>query len=640
MVVLRDGCGASTSLQNFASVATFVPTAKAIPFAGRETKKALVVLLRWVLIIACAALILFTERPSQNASVPHAVILFLICSNILLATLPDSLFASRYFDHCLVIVDIFLITGSIWLAGQMSSDLYLLYFLIIMIAAVGETLYVILWSASLVAVVYLLVVNSISGQGNVLAPEFLLRVPFFFVVALFYGYFTQVVRSERSEKVEFRKQLRETQRIRELTAQLSRSLDRDTILSTLVVAVRDVCGVRYCAVLSRGTGTLCAEAGESNIASAKRRSSLFLGALERRLPSGMINGSVRRTPQPAVEQGEDPSRAEQAFSSKDLHFMPLSGGNDSDLFLVFLGDVDRETADYAALLMVSAVMALNNAGQYQALLHEVEKRQEVVKQLGSALEFKSEFVANISHELRTPIYSFIGFAELLVSGGYGELSDEQQKVVNRMLENAESLLELINNILDHAKMEAGQFNVRCTQKHLDSFIRDIVDTCRPLLKDKPVTLHSICPEEMPVVVTDWSILRQIALNLVSNAVKFTESGRVELHAGFDEASQALFMRVRDTGVGIPPEKCTQIFEPFRQLETSYTKKYAGTGLGLAITKKQIEMLGGSISVESERGKGSCFTVLLPMKFDRREQGGVKLLSAVVAEEPVHAPPPA
>lgn len=607
--------------------------------AGRETKKAIVVLLRWVLIIACSAMILLTGGSPEEKRIAHAVILLLICSNIMLATVPKAVFGAKYFDHALVLIDLLLITGSIWVAGNLSSDLYLLYFFVIMIAAVGETLYVILWSASLVAVVYLLVVSGLSSGEVFLAPEYLIRVPFFFVIALFYGYFTQLVRSERTEKAAYKRQLSSTQHVRELSAQLSKTLDRKTILETLVNAICELCAVEFCAVVSRNRQLMLASAKIEGEDVLQPEADDLLTILEERLYK------KQNSAQSVFDSSTSGRHIDPAFQKKTnsvpdrerVHFMPFTGNNDTDMFLALHGDVSEESADRAALVLVSAVLALNNAGQYQALLHEVEKRQEVVKQLGAALEFKSEFVANISHEVRTPIYSFIGFAELLASGGYGELNDEQDAAVTRMLQNAQQLLEMINNILDHTKMESGEFRVSCTQGDLSSFVEGIADTCRPLVKDKPVSIHSTCCESTPTVVTDWCLLRQITLNLVSNAVKFTEQGRVEIEAGYDESSAAMFLNVSDTGVGIAKERLEEIFEPFRQLENSYTKRYAGTGLGLAITKKQIEMLGGQITVSSVERKGSLFSVVFPVKIELADSGVRKLFSSVIEEEPVHTP---
>ncbi len=607
--------------------------------AGRETKKAIVVLLRWVLIIVCSAMILLTEGGPQEKRIAHAVILLLICSNIMLATLPRAVFGAKYFDHCLVLIDLLLITGSIWVAGNLSSDLYLLYFFVIMIAAVGETLYVILWSASLVAVVYLLVVSSLSSGEVFLAPEYLIRVPFFFVIALFYGYFTQLVRKERTQKASYKRQLSTTQKVRDLSAQLSRTLDRKTILETLVHAICELCSVEFCAVVSRNRQMVLAQtAAKDETEVAPSAEDLFTILEERLFRKQSGSRSVFDSQQRAITIDPAFKKVTKTVPVRELlHFMPFTGNSDTDMYLVLHGEISEEAADRAALVLVSAVLALNNAGQYQALLHEVEKRQEVVKQLGAALEFKSEFVANISHEVRTPIYSFIGFAELLASGGYGEMNEEQEAAVKRMLQNAQQLLEMINNILDHTKMESGEFRVSCTQGDLESFVEGIAETCRPLVRDKPVSIHSTCSESTPTVVTDWCLLRQIALNLVSNAVKFTEQGRVEIEAGYDESSSAFFLNVSDTGVGIAEERLEEIFEPFRQLENSYTKRYAGTGLGLAITKKQIEMLGGEITVSSRENEGSLFSVVFPVKIELADSGIRKLFSSVIEEEPIHSP---
>jgi signal transduction histidine kinase len=299
------------------------------------------------------------------------------------------------------------------------------------------------------------------------------------------------------------------------------------------------------------------------------------------------------------------------FEHSGRTLLPLTPGEESDLYVVLDGRYDRDVLDYAAILLASAAMALNNAGQYQALVHEAEKRQAVARELTDALEFKSQFVANISHEIRTPLYSFIGFGELLLGDGYGPLAPEQTEAVQRMVKNAANLLELINDILDLSKLDAGAMKVRISPACLDDFLHDIEETCVPLLKDKPVALHVRVHETPRVIATDWTIVRQVMLNLVSNAVKFTMKGRVDIEASFDTARSELCLSVRDTGVGIDPERLSEIFEPFRQLEDSYTKRFAGSGLGLAISTRQAELLRGRIAVDSKRGVGSTFSLYLP-----------------------------
>ena len=301
------------------------------------------------------------------------------------------------------------------------------------------------------------------------------------------------------------------------------------------------------------------------------------------------------------------------LSVSECMLVPLNNKLESDLYLCVSGEVDEETFEYARVLLLSASMALHNAGQYQALVHEVEKRQQVAKQLTKALDFKSEFLANISHELRTPLYSLIGYAELVAGGGYGEVNEEQVSILNRVMGNANETLELINNILDISKLEAGELKPNFQPGSLKDFVDELVATCAPLLQDKPVALRVDVRSAVPNLISDWGMLRHIIMNLLSNAMKFTSQGEVVLAAKVDKKLRQLVFQVRDTGIGIDEEGIEEIFQAFRQLDNAYIKKYAGTGLGLSITKKQVELLGGSIRVKSEIGVGSIFTVFIPLR---------------------------
>ena len=585
---------------------------KSITALSGGSKKGMVLLLRWVLIITCSCLILFQYHSALNRNAGHVLVLALIASNIFLSIAPERWFKCKYFDNALVTFDIILITASIWLSGGAKSELYLLYFLVIMIAAVGETLRAIIWSALLVSLVYTAALTSASGVSFLADTEVLIRIPFFFMVALFFGYFAQLVRIERSSKIKAQNELGVATRLREISNQLARTLDRQIILDTLVASVKDFCGVNYTAVVSRGSQTVLAEAGSCELAAPGIIFQNISGELRLNDFSNSSLAAELNKPEKQINNS-NLSSAGGRFFSAGCWFLPFGGERCSDLYLMLDRDVEEEKLDYAGVLLASAYMALNNAGQYQALLYEVEKRKETVRHLGSALKFKSELTANITHEIRTPIYSFIGFAELLLSGGYGQLSQEQRDVISRMLDKARGLLQLVNNILDHAKLGSGEYKINLTSGNLKHFVQDIADTCAPLVKDKPVNLHAGCEFESGLVITDWGILRQILLNLVSNAIKFTEQGRIDITARYEGTEGMLRFAVSDTGMGIAAEHIKDIFEPFRQLENSYVKKYAGTGLGLAITKKQVEMLGGSIEVLSKIECGSKFTVSLPMK---------------------------
>lgn len=576
-----------------------------------EAKKTAVVLLRWVLVITTSCLILFAdERGNELRS--HLVVLGLIFSNFVVAALPNSVFIKKSFDSLIVSVDILFVSTGLWISGHATGDFYLLYFLIIMISALGETLRSIIWSATLVAVVYTAVSASSSGTRALVDGDILIRIPFFFIVAIFYGYFAQLVRAERSARVSFQTKWTLAKRLRELGTSLAGSLDRQRIIETLVHAQCEFCEVPYCAVVSRGQKLILAEAGKSDLRPAGEKVISICASLERRILSRERGRSqTEDVATPSTRRTVIGDQSVVSFVEGNFTLVPISPTIDSDLYLVLAGAVSGEILEYVAVLLVSATMALNNSAQYQALVHEVEKRQEVNRQLSEAVQFKSQFLANISHEIRTPLHSFIGFGELFLSGGYGALSDEQSAVISRMVKNAKSLLDLINDILDLSKLEAGATKVRRAPGEIQEFLDDIAETCVPLLSDKPVAFHVGTQGPVPNLVVDWGVLRQIAINLVSNAIKFTARGRIDVSVRYEGEREKLSLVVRDTGVGIDSEKFQEIFEPFRQLENTYTKKYAGTGLGLAISKRQAELMGGDISVRSKLGAWSEFTLRIP-----------------------------
>lgn len=584
------------------------------PRTNFEGKRSAVILLRWVLVIASSSIILFTGSTEDDRVVAHLSVLVLVLSNIFVSLLPAPAFASRFFDPLLVTVDIVLVSCALWLSGHVSGDFYLLYFLIIMIAAIGETLRSIIWSACLVSAVYLGLSATHGGASEVLTSEVLIRIPFFFIVAIFYGYFTQMVRSERTAKVNFQAKWTIGKRLREFSNVLSLSLDRQSILDALVRAERDLIDAPYCAIVSRGSQSIVAESGDESERPATGTLGKLLLNLDRRIGNrekgrDILSDAMTSFVLTGEGRGLSPEPSLISFASEDGTFMPVSPHGESDLYLFVASKLSREMLEYSGLLLMSASLALKNAGQYHALVHEVEKRQMVARELGEALEFKSQFLANISHEIRTPLYSFLGFGELLLGGGYGQVAEEQAEVMGRMMRNARNLLDLINDILDLSKLEAGAMGARIAPGSVRSFVRDTFETCEPLLKDKSVSLHSAVHGELDEVHTDWGIVRQITMNLVSNAVKFTHKGRVELSAS---VGIELRVSVRDTGVGIASERVHEIFEPFRQLENSYTKRFAGTGLGLAISKRQAELLGGRIEVQSRPGQGSLFTLIVPL----------------------------
>ncbi len=233
--------------------------------------------------------------------------------------------------------------------------------------------------------------------------------------------------------------------------------------------------------------------------------------------------------------------------------------------------------------------------------------------LWKANRLKSEFLTNVSHELRTPLASIIGFAELLRDAMDGPQLDSTRlrRYSENILGSGRSLLDIINDLLDLAKIEAGEMELHVSEFSLADVCEDSVDFIRPLADKKAITVDLKVDARLPRMHSDSGKVKQILYNLLSNAVKFTPTGgTVSLQAECVDHAFAV-LHVRDTGPGIAPDQVPAIFEKFRQLDASKTREFEGTGLGLAITKELTQMLGGRISLESELGRGATFSVRLP-----------------------------
>jgi PAS domain S-box-containing protein len=233
------------------------------------------------------------------------------------------------------------------------------------------------------------------------------------------------------------------------------------------------------------------------------------------------------------------------------------------------------------------------------------------RELEKANRLKSEFLASMSHELRTPINALIGYASLMLDRIYGDLTPRQEEGLNRIQGAAQHLLALINDILDLAKIEAGRMPLHLDDVTLGDIVREISQQMEPLVKKRALTFDVEMPSKDITLHTDRTKVKQILLNLLSNAVKFTHHGGIWITISRDE--EDLRFDVRDTGIGIRATDLESIWEDFRQVDQSRTREFGGTGLGLSITRKLVDALGGHVFAESVFGKGSTFTVVLPIK---------------------------
>jgi signal transduction histidine kinase len=232
----------------------------------------------------------------------------------------------------------------------------------------------------------------------------------------------------------------------------------------------------------------------------------------------------------------------------------------------------------------------------------------------AASRAKSAFLANMSHELRTPLGAIVGYTELLLSNIYGQLTEVQTDRLTRVKTNAHHLLGIISDILDLSKIEAGRLDIHPEATPLEPLLAEVMLAARPLAAKNNNQLVTDYPPEMGEMLVDPVRLKQILLNLLSNACKFTKNGQVTLK--FSRQEEQIQFSVADTGIGMNAAQVQHIFEEFSQADGSTTKLYGGTGLGLAITKKLCQMMGGGIEVQSQEGQGSLFSVRLPQRFTK------------------------
>ena len=230
--------------------------------------------------------------------------------------------------------------------------------------------------------------------------------------------------------------------------------------------------------------------------------------------------------------------------------------------------------------------------------------------LFEANKIKSQFLAKVSHELRTPLTSIIGFAELLREAASTK-GGRMHRYAENIMSSGRLLLGIINDLLDLAKIEAGKMELHLAKVDMAEMGRNLIDFMRPVADKKSLQLIAEIPEDLPKIISDSGRIQQILYNLLSNAVKFTpDGGRVEMT--LDKTHDGgIRVAVQDTGIGIPADQLSCVFERFRQLDESMTREHSGTGLGLAIGKELVTLLGGTIHAGSELGKGSVFTVFFP-----------------------------
>jgi len=274
------------------------------------------------------------------------------------------------------------------------------------------------------------------------------------------------------------------------------------------------------------------------------------------------------------------------------------------------GEFPTPVVDLLQTFAAQSVLAIHNA----RLFREIEEKG---RELESANQHKSEFLANMSHELRTPLNAILGYTELILDNIYGDVPEKIQEVLERLEKNGRHLLNLINDVLDLSKIEAGQLTLSLNEYSMGDVIQTVSTSVEALATEKDLDLKVEVSKDLSIGKGDEQRIAQVILNLVGNAIKFTNEGEVKIEVTV--SNETFLVSVHDTGPGVTEADQQKIFDEFQQADGSSTRKKGGTGLGLSISKKIIDMHGGRIWVESTLGKGSTFRFTLPIRVEKQRK---------------------
>lgn len=601
--------------------AATLPSAPPIPGTAGVfdvPKKITVIRLRWLVIIICAYLLLFSPGTWLSASSVQGFILLYVLTNAVLYFLDEKLFDSTYFYSPLVIFDTLFVTASLVMSGQVETDFYLAYFLIIILCTI--------WQDFRGVIVVTLLSTFLYGYflfnaSEIHDPSVYLRIPFLFVISLFYGYFAQVVRVEKTLKEQARQESQDMALIQSLSQSLPSSLDYKLVLETLGEKINSVIKADRFYIITADErqdptrGFLFGEEKKEDSAGTE----IDLGEYP------MVQECLLKR-SPIIKHGEGPPSSgnsspdvPQAISFPIAMAIPITfrGETHGAIILGFYQQdriLSSREIQFCQIVAFAAAITLSNAKKYEELQTEAHRRQIILEELAEANRLKSEYLANTSHELRTPIATIIGYGHLLADEACGSLSSEQKKAMSRLMENARNLRILVDEILDYSKLEKGEVNLFMKRQEVGVLIDELRRELSPLETTRPYKIRYEIEGSIPPIETDWAKLKSILVNIMNNAVKFTARGGVKLSVKNRTNDEISFI-VSDTGIGIPKEQIPLIFEKFRQLDGSPARRYEGTGLGLTISKNLAALIGGGIQVESEVGRGSTFTVTIPVTYN-------------------------
>lgn len=596
-------------------------------------KKDTVIRLRWPLVILSSYLLYYSPSEWLTATQIQAVLILYLLSHSTLYFLADDLFDSPYFYAPLLLFDTIVLGVVLSTSGAASPDFYIACLLTVVLSVICNDARGLLMVTILAPLAY---AYFVFNSAAYLDPNVYLRLPFPFVISLFYGYFAQVERIRRTARdkeeqitrqqkaaEEIRRQRERLEVLHQVNMSVASTIDKADILSAFLETAlihlpyaAAVIRLRHAGVLettaARGFKSKTLSNGKDSLAFTDR-------VLDDPAPLKVRNVFTdRQVSNLAFFEGE---------GLVSFLCVPLVANNEVLGCLLFLTreehEFNPEEIDFISTLAGQAAIAIHHSELY-------DRSQRQSEELTDAHKIKDEFLKVVSTQLKTPLNVITGYSEMFLEGLLGEITPIQEKAIETVARQSKELHGLINTVLQVSSMEAEKLHVELHEINLWEFcseLRTFYDY--PLATG--VKLVWNYPADLPSVEGDRAKLRRMLENLVGNALKFTQQGTVMIAVRYLAGKQRLEFKISDTGVGIPEANIPKIFEKFRQGERHTGMEHGGVGLGLYIVKKYLDLLGGNIEVQSRVGEGTTFIFQIPAPLHGNAAAHEQLLLPTASE---------
>ena len=557
--------------------------------ARTDNAASIFLLLRYLLIIAASYLFLFGAQSSASV-LAGVMIAMALLSNVIVSQFSEHRLMRPLSLAIILSFDIVWITFGLWYEGIFGGNMVVLYYLILFLAAVGQSLFLMI-GASVALSAYDLCLFILSGGdwATVWTTQSLIRIPFMFIAALFYGYLTEKMGKERKIGEE------RIQALREIEMAITSSLDLRAVLDVVLEKINVFLpyAVVTVTLVNKKTGELepmaCRNLDETEWKEVIARR-IRLDKISERDHDAVI----------ILNAQTDPRSQQSEFLRKNglVSYLrvPLAAKNQVSGFLTFFTReehvFDAEEVEFLTTFASQAAIAIDHSQLYE--------------EMSRSNKIKDEFLNVMSHELRTPINVVIGYAQLLNDGTLGITNTQQAAAIDTIAARSKDLLDMINSLLYATSLEGNGASLSAAEVSLKDLVLEL-ETDYQSQSTKDLSLIWNYAAELPNIETDGAKLKWILQSIINNAIKFTEKGAVTTSVRYFPNDKKVQFAVADTGIGISPEETPHIFERFYQVDSSQSRSFEGVGLGLYIVTEFTALLGGKIAVESELEKGSTFS---------------------------------